>query len=63
LQVNHRQIISSNYFSQIPLAKRATEGRLTIVPLNDDFGDWATPKKSMAGHFFGNQKGEGFSLQ
>jgi pyridoxamine 5'-phosphate oxidase len=24
----------------------------SFVPLKDDFGDWATPKKSMAGHFF-----------
>jgi hypothetical protein len=33
------------------------------VLLRGNFGDWATPKKSMAGHFFGNQQGEGFSLQ
>jgi hypothetical protein len=25
---------------------------LGFVPLVDDFGDWATPKKSRAGHFF-----------
>jgi pyridoxamine 5'-phosphate oxidase len=25
---------------------------ILIVPLDDDFGDWATPKKSKAGHFF-----------
>ena len=24
----------------------------SIVPLDDDFGDWATPKESTAGHFF-----------
>jgi hypothetical protein len=30
------------------------EGHDTIwgVPLTDDFGDWATPKKPTAGHFF-----------
>jgi hypothetical protein len=25
---------------------------MLIVPLDDDFGDWATPKDSKAGHFF-----------
>src|SRR5437868_4540012 len=25
---------------------------ISIVPLDDDFGDWATPKDSTAGHFF-----------
>lgn len=25
---------------------------ICIVPLADDFGDWATPKESKAGHFF-----------
>jgi pyridoxamine 5'-phosphate oxidase len=25
---------------------------ILIVPLDDDFGDWATPKESKAGHFF-----------
>jgi hypothetical protein len=23
-----------------------------VVPLDDDFGDWATPKESKAGHFY-----------
>ena len=27
-------------------------GYILFVPLGDDFGDWATPKKSTAGHFF-----------
>jgi hypothetical protein len=39
-------------FLQNSLASCSKRGILTYVPLTDDFGDWATPKKPLAGHFF-----------
>jgi hypothetical protein len=41
---------NENFFA-FSLANRGGRCTMNLVPLNDDFGDWATPKKPTAGHF------------
>jgi hypothetical protein len=41
-----------SHFSKKTLATPFRPDIILIVPLDDCFGDWATPKKSKAGHFF-----------
>jgi hypothetical protein len=38
-------------FFQKTLEIVIAETIMLVVPLDDDFGDWATPKESKAGHF------------